>query len=81
MPSGDPAALLQRLKTAKRLPSPPGTAIRVLELCRHEDTDVHCIADVIMSDPALSGRLLRYANSPIAGIGRKVSSVRDAVLL
>jgi diguanylate cyclase (GGDEF)-like protein len=81
MPVAGSTPLLARLKTDKRLPSPPGTALRVLELCRLEDTDVHQIADVIMSDPALSGRLLRYANSSIVGVGRKVTSVRDAVLL
>jgi diguanylate cyclase (GGDEF)-like protein len=73
--------LLARLKTADRLPSPPGTALRALELCRRDDTDIHQIADVIMSDPALSGRLLRYANSRVVRVGRKVTSVRDAVLL
>lgn len=81
MPVAGSTPLLARLKTADRLPSPPGTALRALELCRRDDTDVHQIADVIMSDPALSGRLLRYANSPIVGVGRRVTSVRDAVLL
>lgn len=73
--------LVNQLRSARRLPSPPGTALRVLELCRREDTEVKQIADAIMSDPALSARLLRYANSPMAGAGRKVTSVRDAVLL
>lgn len=81
MPGCDPTTLLARLKTAKRLPSPPGIAIRVLELCRRPDTDVKAIAEVIMSDPALSGRLLRYANSAVVGVPREVTSVRDSVLL
>ncbi len=70
-----------RLKEAKRLPSPPGTAIRVLTLCRAEDADVQEIADVIMADPALSGRLLKFANSPLAGMSREVVSIREALLL
>jgi len=81
MPAAVSTSLIDRLKAAKRLPSPPGTAVRVLELCRQEDTNVQQIADTIMSDPALSGRLLRYANSSIVGAGRQVTSVRNAVLL
>jgi diguanylate cyclase (GGDEF)-like protein len=56
-------------------------ALRVLELCRKDHTPVHEVADTMMSDPALSARLLKYANSSIAGVGREVTSVRDAVLL
>ena len=81
MSTAEFSSLLNQLKAAQRLPSPPGTALRVLELCRREDIDVHEVADAIMSDPALSGRLLKYANSAIAGVGREVTSVRDAVLL
>lgn len=73
--------LFSRMKAARRLPSPPGTALRVLSLCRQCDVDVGEVAAAIMSDPALSGRLLKYANSSIAGVGRDVTSVRDAVLL
>lgn len=80
MSTAKTAALLAKLKNAKRLPSPPGTALRVLELCRGDHTDVREIADVVMADPALSGRLLRYANSAVVGAGREVVSVRDAVL-
>ncbi len=77
----DPKALLSKMKAAKRLPSPPGTAIQVLELCRRDDVECQDIADVIMADAALSGRLLKFANSPISGINRQVLSVREAILL
>jgi two-component system cell cycle response regulator len=74
-------SLIDRLRATKRLPSPPGTAVRVLELCRNEGSSVQQIAETIMSDPALSGRLLRYANSSIVGAGHQVASIREAVLL
>ena len=81
MTSTPATSLLSRLKASRRLPSPAGVAIRVLELCRSEDSESQEIAEVIMSDPALSGRLLKYANSAAVGIGRDVNSVRDAVLI
>lgn len=64
-----------------RLPSPPGVGARVLELCRQDESDLRLFADVIMADPALSARLLRFANSPALGPGEGVPTVRDAVLL
>jgi HD-like signal output (HDOD) protein len=74
------ASLIASLRGSRRLPSPPGTALRVLELCRAEDTDVRSIAEVVMADPVLAGRLLRHANSSAVGAGRPIVSVRDAVL-
>jgi diguanylate cyclase (GGDEF)-like protein len=81
MPAVGSTSLIDRMKAAKQLPSPPRIALGVLELCRRDDSEIREIADVIMSDPALTSRLLRYANSSIVGAGRKVASVRDAVLL
>jgi diguanylate cyclase (GGDEF)-like protein len=81
MPAAGPTSLLMHFRRARRLPSPPGTAIRVLELARREDTDIHEIADVVTSDPVLSSRLLRYANSSLMGVRCGVTSVRNAVLL
>ena len=72
--------LFARLKSAKRLPSPPGAAMRVLELCRSDDPDLKILSDVITADPALSARILKFANSPAAGLPRKVVSVREAIL-
>jgi diguanylate cyclase (GGDEF)-like protein len=81
MKPDESSALLSRLKAAKRLPSPPGTAIRVLELCRRDNVELQEVADLLMCDAALSGRLLKFANSPVSGLGREVTSIRQAVLL
>lgn len=77
--SEDAAGLARRLHDSRRLPSPPGTAVRVLELCRQEDAGLKEITDVLKTDPALSGRLLRYANSSMVSPGRKITSIEQAV--
>src|SRR5262245_666075 len=77
----DSSALFAKIKSAKRLPSPPGTAIRVLEICKRDDVEIQEVADLLMCDAALSARLLKFANSPVSGLGREVTSVRQAVLL
>ena len=51
------ADLFERLKNAKRLPSPPGVALRVLELAQQEDASLVDIANAVSSDPALSAKL------------------------
>ena len=74
--SGD---LYQRLKASNRLPSPPGVALRILELARSDDASLDDLAKTIVSDPALTSRLLKFVNSPSAGFGRQISTLDEAV--
>jgi diguanylate cyclase (GGDEF)-like protein len=71
--------LFQRLKQTNRLPSPPGVAMRVLELAENEDASVREIADAICTDPVLTAKILKLVNSPSAGMPKKVSSLRQAI--
>lgn len=73
--------LLNKLKKTTRLPSPPGTALQILNLCQKNDVSLGELADTVAADPALSLRLLKYANSSLVGCSKEVTSVRDAVLL
>lgn len=69
----------QTLKTANRLPTPPGVAIRILQLVEDEDTTLDDLTEVISSDPALTAKILKYINSPIMGLGFHGSSLQEAV--
>lgn len=62
-----------------QLPSPKGVALAVLEVCRRDDATTAEIAKVVQTDPALSGRLIRLANSA-SNHGRAVASVPEAIL-
>ena len=55
--------------------------MRVLELTRAAESSLADISEAISSDPALSARILRFVNSPLAGVRRHVSSVKQAVTL
>jgi HD-like signal output (HDOD) protein len=63
---------------AARLPSPQGVAFALNQLCRSDKANLQDIADLVRSDPALSGRLLALANSAAMG-GRSVVAVDDAI--
>ncbi|MBK7997197.1 MAG: GGDEF domain-containing protein [Verrucomicrobia bacterium] len=71
--------LFQRLKSSNRLPSPPGVALKILELARSDDTSLDDLAKVISSDPALASRMLKFVNSPSAGFGRQIATLDEAV--
>lgn len=69
------------IKSAGKLPSPTGAALEVLRLSQREDTRIDEIVSVIEVDPAAAGRILRYVNSPFAGLARRVTSISAAVVL
>ncbi len=58
-----------------------GVAVRVLALTTEPAVSAHELADVMSADQALSTKMLRMANSAYYGHARRISSVRDAVVL
>ena len=70
---------LELIPLSGELPSPKGVALAILELCRRDDTTLAEIARVVQTDPALSSRLLRQANSAAQGAARPIASVVDAI--
>jgi HD-like signal output (HDOD) protein len=58
-----------------------GVAVRVLALTDEATVSAHELADVMSADQALSAKMLRMANSAYYGHARRISSVRDAVVL
>ena len=70
---------VQQLQIAGKLPSPKGVALAIMEISRREDASLTEVARVVQTDPALSGRMLRLANSA-ARAGRAIASVNEAIL-
>ena len=59
-------------------PVPP-IATQIMALAQDPDSPLPQIADLILSDPALTANLLKTCNSAYFGLNRKVDSVRDAI--
>ncbi|MDP1652492.1 MAG: diguanylate cyclase [Rhodocyclaceae bacterium] len=70
---------IEQLRLNGQLPSPKGVALAIMEICRREDATLDAVARVVQTDPALSARLLRLANSA-AHAGRAVASINEAVM-
>lgn len=62
------------------LPTLPEIALRVREMADDPAADLNSLATVISSDPALSARLIRVANSPLLRAGREVDNLVNALM-
>lgn len=61
------------------LPTLPEVALRVRDVADNDDASLGDLTKIIVSDPALSARLIQVANSPLMRAGRKIESVDAAV--
>jgi Predicted signal transduction protein len=69
------------LKAAERLPSPSGTALAIMQLVQQSEATVQQVSQLVKVDPALSGRILRFANSVAFGAPRPIADVQSAVMM
>ena len=80
-PGTPPDLQIEQLRSSGQLPSPKGVALAIMEICRRDDASLDEIANIVQTDPALTSRLLQFANSAgRSGGGRPFVSVRDAVM-
>lgn len=68
------------LRLTGSLPSPSAIGLRVLELTQNEGFDQGELVQAIQSDPALSGRILKLANSVALGAAGPVSTIAQATM-
>lgn len=71
----------EEIRASGLLPSPKGVALAVMQLAQDERTTNAAIARTIKADPALSGRLVKAANTVQFGRRRAVASVPDAIVV
>jgi diguanylate cyclase (GGDEF)-like protein len=70
-----------QLKGCRTLPSVPAVVLEVLEICQDEDVSIGQVAKVLIRDPALSGKILKVANSPYYGVRSQVTTIERAVTI
>lgn len=71
----------EQLKVAGALPSPRGVALAVMEMALRPDASAERMARLIQTDPAMAGRVIRFANAVAAGSSRHVASVSRAITI
>jgi diguanylate cyclase (GGDEF)-like protein len=73
-------ARFETLKAGGMLPSPQGVALAVLELTQRSDASIQSLTHLVQTDPAMSGRILRYANAVHGGSLRHIASLPHAIV-
>ncbi len=73
--------LSKKLSSSKRIPTAPGAVVRLLELTRRPDVSGKDIVEAVALDPNLAAKILRFVNSPLAGVSREITSLQQAVAL
>src|SRR5688572_26217182 len=72
--------VFDELKLSGRLPSPAGVGSQILHLTGRDESSAEELARVIVADPALTGQLLRLANSAQVDSLEPVTTVADAAM-
>lgn len=68
-------------KEIKSLPPLPESIIKIQHLCMESEVNVDELTRVIESDPMLTANILKAVNSPLYGMCKEISSIRQAVML
>lgn len=74
----DASELLNRID---ELPPLPAVAARVMSMAEDERTSAMDLAQVLATDQALTAKLIRISNSAYYGFARRISTVREAVVM
>lgn len=70
----------EELKVSGELPSPCGVGMSILKLTRDEDYCTNDLVTTLQTDPALTGRLLKLANSSRAAGVAPITTVNEATM-
>jgi diguanylate cyclase (GGDEF)-like protein len=71
----------KKILASSQLPTLPSVAMKLLELARDPETDFKDVIDVVKSDPAITTKILKAANSSFFGFKSPVTSIERAVPL
>ena len=73
--------VVELILIAEDLPTPPGVALRLLELYSQPNVEVNDMAMIIGTDPALTAKLIEYCNSPLLARDRETTNVKQAIVV
>ena len=70
---------LKKFVEAARLPVMPEIASKLIETLSADSVELSYLRDVISKDPGLTATVLRWANSPLHGLSRSVTTLDAAI--
>lgn len=76
-----PDYIRDKIKSILQLPALPAHAYEIVELVDNPKSNAAQLGKTISSDPALSAKVLRMANSPYYGFPKKISTIDFAIIV
>jgi two-component system, cell cycle response regulator len=70
----------EELKLTRNLPSPHGVGLALLQITQRDDASIDEVVRVLQTDPTLTGRILKMANSVALGGAQPATTVREAAM-
>ncbi len=70
----------EELLLTGKLPSPAGVGMKILQLTRNDDFSAEKMGEAILTDSALTGRILKLANSAALSGTQPVTTVTGAIM-
>lgn len=71
--------LMAQIKEDIKLPSPPAIAVKILDAVNRDDAELTSLGDIISSDPALTAKMLKVANSETFTQNGNISNINRAM--
>nr|WP_320016880.1 HDOD domain-containing protein [uncultured Desulfobacter sp.] len=75
------ASVLAMLNRIESLPVIPAVAMQVYQLSIDPESEIEGVQKVLSTDPGLAVKILKLVNSPFYGLGRKVDSIREGIVV
>lgn len=72
---------LKRILSSSQLPTLPTVAVRLLEQAKNSETEIRDVIETIKTDPAISAKIVKAANSTYYAIRTEVKAIERAVPL
>lgn len=69
------------IRDLENLPSPPGVAVKLLEMYSDPDVCIDDLSKVIGADPALTARIVKFANSASFARQHSATSLKQAIMV
>jgi putative nucleotidyltransferase with HDIG domain len=72
--------LIEYIKNNQQIATLPTVATKILKMIRSDNFNINEISHVVESDPGLTLKLIKVANSPLYGMRTQISSVNHAIM-
>ncbi len=73
--------IIDAIKRSSAVPSMPAVVTRFLEVIQQPDFEYEDLISLMSTDPGTASEILRLSNSALFGVARKITSIKQAMIL